>query len=90
MVCPQCGSTNVNTTVNTNFKPKSRSFLWNALVFLILIALTILTGGIFGIFILAWILWMIIRKQKGKIVKSKFVICNNCGASWEVGKSRTF
>jgi DNA-directed RNA polymerase subunit RPC12/RpoP len=70
LACPKCGSTNTSVSVNTYAKSKHRSLLWN--IFMICI-----TAGI-------WIIWMIIRKRKEKIVTQKTAVCNNCAHSWKV------
>lgn len=70
MVCPKCASTNTSVQVNTVVKSKSRSILWNLLMLFI-------TGGL-------WIIWMIIRKKKERIVNIKPCTCQNCGYSWNL------
>lgn len=70
MTCPKCKSENVNVSVNTYTKSQSRSFLWN--LFMIFI-----TGGL-------WIIWMLIRKKKQKVITEKTAVCNSCGHSWRV------
>ena len=37
----------------------------------------IITGGL-------WIIWMLIRKRKEKVVNIKTAICQNCGNSWNI------
>lgn len=70
MVCPKCASTNTTVQVNTVVKSKSRSILWNLLMLFI-------TGGL-------WIIWMIIRKKKERLVTIKTCTCQNCGYSWNL------
>jgi len=70
MICRKCKSENVTVSTNHVVKSQRRSFLWN--LFMICI-----TGGL-------WLLWMLVRKRKEKIVMIKTVVCNNCGASWEI------
>lgn len=70
MNCPKCKGNNVNVSVNTYTVSKSRSFLWN--LFMICI-----TAGL-------WIIWMLIRKKKQKIVTEKTAVCNSCGYSWKI------
>lgn len=70
MVCPKCKRTNVTVNESVYSKSKSRSILWN--LFMILC-----TGGF-------WILWMLIRKKKQKIVHVKMAVCQSCGHSWEL------
>lgn len=66
--CKRCGGTNVMVNMNTYTKTKSRSFLWN--LFMVLI-----TGGL-------WIIWMLVRKKKEKVVHEKIACCQSCGFSW--------
>ena len=70
MVCPKCSSDRINISENVVVKSKSRSFLWN--LFMIFI-----TAGL-------WIIWMLVRKKKEKIIKIKTAICQNCAYSWKV------
>lgn len=70
MVCKKCGSTNVTVSTNHVVRTKSRSFLWN--LFMVCI-----TGGL-------WIIWMLVRKKKEKVVQIKTVTCNECGYSTEI------
>ena len=70
MKCPKCGSENVNVSTSTIIKSQSRSLLWN-------LFMLIITGGL-------WIIWMLIRKRKEKVVNIKTAICQNCGNSWGV------
>lgn len=69
MKCRKCGSTNVKVDYNVYVKSKSRSFLWNLLMICC-------TCGI-------WIVWMLIRKRKEKVVKEKTCICQDCGHTWK-------
>ena len=65
MKCKKCGSSNITYSVNTYTKTKSRSFLWN-------LFMLCFTGGF-------WLLWMLVRKKKEKIINKKVAICQNCG-----------
>jgi len=69
IVCPKCGSDNVTVSVNTYVKSKRRSFLWN--LFMIVV-----TAGF-------WLLWMLIRRRKEKVVTQKTAVCGNCAYSWK-------
>lgn len=70
MVCPKCQCQNVAVQTSTFVKSKSRSFLWNLLLIL-------LTGGF-------WIIWMLIRKKKEKIITETRSTCQECGYSWKI------
>lgn len=70
MVCPKCNSTEVSISENVIVKSKRRSFLWNLLMICI-------TCGI-------WIIWMLVRKKKEKVVHVKMCVCQKCGHSWEI------
>lgn len=70
IVCPRCGSTNTAVSVNTYAKSKHRSLLWNLFVICI-------TSGF-------WLIWMLIRKRKEKIVTQKTAVCNTCTHGWSV------
>lgn len=69
MICKKCGSSNIKVDYNVYVKSKSRSFLWNLLM-------VCCTCGF-------WILWMLIRKKKEKVVKETTCICQNCGYMWK-------
>lgn len=69
MKCPKCKSEHITFSANTVVKTKSRSFLWN--LFMIFI-----TCGF-------WLIWMLIRKRKEKVVTIKTAICQDCGFSWK-------
>lgn len=69
MKCKKCGSTNIKVDYNVYVKSKSRSFLWNLLM-------VCCTCGF-------WILWMLIRKRKEKVVKETTCICQDCGYTWK-------
>lgn len=69
MNCRKCGSSNVTLSVNSYAKSKSRSLLWNLLMIF-------LTGGL-------WIIWMLVRKKKEKVVHEKIYCCQNCGNTWK-------
>ena len=70
LACPKCKSNNVTVSTSTYTKSKRRSFLWN--LFMIII-----TAGI-------WLIWMLIRKRKEKVIHEKTCICQNCGYSWNI------
>lgn len=70
MTCPKCKSENVTVTSNTYVKSKRRSFLWNLLWI-------VCTGGL-------WLLWMLVRKRKEKVVREKVCLCQACGHSWNI------
>lgn len=70
MVCPKCKGENVTISANTYVKSKRRSFLWN--LFMILC-----TGGL-------WLLWMLVRRRKEKVVHEKTALCQSCGCSWKI------
>ncbi len=69
MKCPKCNSENVTLSVNNVVKTKNRSCLWN--LFMICC-----TAGI-------WLIWMLVRKRKEKVVTIKTAVCQDCGYSWE-------
>lgn len=69
MMCNKCGSSNIKVDYNVYVKSKSRSFLWNLLM-------VCCTCGF-------WILWMLIRKKKEKVVREKICICQDCGNIWK-------
>ena len=70
MMCPKCKSENVTVASSTYVQSKRRSFLWNLLWILC-------TGGL-------WLLWMLIRKRKEKVVHEKVCLCQSCGYSWPI------
>ena len=70
MNCKRCGSNNINFSTSTIAKSKNRSFTWNLLMICC-------TGGF-------WLLWMLVRKKKQKLVKITTATCQNCGNSWNV------
>lgn len=70
MVCKKCGSDNVTVTYSEYTKSKNRSLLWNLLM-------TFCTAGI-------WLIWMLVRKRKEKVIKVKKAVCQSCGKSWNV------
>ncbi len=70
MKCKKCGGENVKVDSSTYTVSQNRSFIWNLL-------LTILTGGL-------WLLWMLIRKRKEKVVTTKTAVCQDCGKSWKL------
>lgn len=69
MTCPKCGSNNVSVNTSTYSKSQSRSLIWNLLMIF-------LTAGI-------WIVWMLIRSKKERIIKETTATCQNCGHSWK-------
>lgn len=72
MECKKCGSNNVKIDTSSFAKSKRRSFLWN--LFMIFC-----TGGL-------WLLWMMLRKRKEKIVTQTWATCQDCGNRWEIKK----
>lgn len=77
MICPKCGSENVNITVeqvSAKTKKKGMGCLW----------------GIFrGLLILCTFgLWLLIGRRKGtdktKFKNNTVSICQNCGNKWKV------
>lgn len=70
MRCKKCNSENVSVQTTTYTKTKSRSLLWNLLML-------ILTGGL-------WLIWMLIRKKKEKVINKTYAVCQDCGYKWEV------
>ena len=70
MMCPKCQGQNVSISENIYTKSQSRSLIWNLLMIFI-------TGGL-------WIIWMLIRKKKEKVVKIKSAVCQQCGHSWKL------
>lgn len=70
MICKKCNSNNIKIDNNVYTKSQSRSLLWNLLMICC-------TGGL-------WIIWMLIRKKKEKIVREKICTCQNCGYSWKI------
>lgn len=70
MQCPKCKNENVSISMNTYTKTRSRSFLWNLLM-------VCCTAGL-------WIIWMLVRKKKEKVVHEKMALCQNCGYSWKL------
>lgn len=70
MICPKCKSENVTISDNYVTQSKSRSFLWNLLMICC-------TAGF-------WLVWMLVRRKKEKIVHIKSCVCQNCGKSWEI------
>lgn len=70
MVCNKCGCSNISVAYNTYTQSKSRSFLWNTLMICC-------TCGL-------WLIWMLIRKRKEKVIHEKVCICQNCGNSWKI------
>ena len=70
MRCRRCFKTNVGVQTTTYTKTESRSFLWNLLMVL-------LTGGF-------WILWMLIRKKKERVIRETWATCQSCGHRWKV------
>lgn len=70
MQCKRCNSNNTTITYNSYTKSKSRSFIWNLIMLF-------LTGGL-------WILWMLIRRKKQKVIREKICVCQDCGYSFKV------
>jgi len=57
-------------SVNTYTKTKRRSFLWNLLMIFVTVGL--------------WLIWMLVRRRKEKVISQKMAVCNNCAHSWKV------
>lgn len=70
MMCPKCQSENVTVQSSTYTKSKSRSCLWN------LIMLTCTCG--------IWLIWMLVRKRKEKVMHETVCTCQSCGYSWKI------
>jgi len=70
MKCPKCQSESVTINSSTFTKSQRRSFLWNLLWI-------VCTGGL-------WLIWMLVRKKKEKIVTRNTAVCQSCGHSWTV------
>lgn len=70
MRCRRCGSNNINVNSSTYSVSKRRSFIWNLLMLFF-------TGGL-------WLLWMLVRKQKQRIITNKMAVCQDCSYSWKI------
>lgn len=70
MYCVKCGNSNVTFQTSTYTKSKSRSFIWNLLMLCC-------TGGL-------WLIWMLIRKKKQKVITETWATCQTCGHHWKV------
>lgn len=70
MKCPKCGSEDVTVTTNTVVVSKSRSFIWNLLLII----------GTCGL----WLIWMLVRKRKEKMITETWATCQHCGKRWRV------
>ena len=70
MICNKCESTNISVQTSSYTKTKSRSFLWNLLMI-------ICTGCL-------WLLWMLIRKKKEKVITETWATCQTCGHKWKI------
>lgn len=64
IVCPRCGSNNIQIAVNTYQQKKKRSFLLN-------LFLVVITGGI-------WLIWMLVRSNSVE-KQAKVYVCQSCG-----------
>lgn len=64
IVCPRCGSNNIQISVNTYQQKKKRSFLLN-------LFLVVITGGI-------WLIWMLVRNNSVER-QEKVYVCQKCG-----------
>ena len=62
-------SGNVTVSVSTYVKSKRRSFLWNLMMIVV-------AAGF-------WLIWMLIRRRKEKVVTQKTAVCGNCAYSWK-------
>lgn len=70
MKCEKCGSDKINFTNQTYTQSKRRSCLWNTFMFCI-------TAGL-------WLIWMLVRKKKEKVINNTVAVCQNCGNTWKV------
>lgn len=70
MTCSKCGGNNVTVNESIYTKSKSRSLIWNLLMIFI-------TGGI-------WLIWMLVRHRKEKVMHTKMCVCQSCGYSWKI------
>ena len=70
MICPKCGSKNLIINTSVYSKSKRRSLIWNLLMFM-------LTGGL-------WLIWMLVRRRKEKIVNDTIATCQSCGYSFKI------
>lgn len=77
MVCPQCGSENVNVQAVSITKTKKHGVAWWLLV----------SWWIWIFWLLAFIPMLIIKLVKGKKLETKVhseAVCQNCGNRWKV------
>ncbi len=77
MVCPKCGSENVNVQAVTTVSKKKHGIMWWLLV----------SWWIWIFWLLAFIPMAIIKLLKGKKYVSKThtqAVCQNCGNSWRI------
>lgn len=70
MKCVKCESEKVNIETTSYTRSKKRSFLWNLLMIF-------LTGGL-------WLLWMLVRARKEKVVTETWATCQDCGHRWKI------
>ena len=68
MQCKKCKGTNVTVSANAVAKTKRRSVLIDLIM-------TFITAG-------GWLIWVLIRRRKEKIITVKTALCNSCGHSW--------
>lgn len=69
MVCPKCGSDNIQV-VQGDSRVKNAGCLWAIGRFCLIVC----TVG----------LWLIIGKRKGKIKSETLAVCLNCGRKWKI------
>lgn len=69
MRCPKCESENVKVTAMAYTKSQRRSLLWN-------LFMLIITSGL-------WLIWMLVRRNKERVVTNTMAVCQNCGYTWE-------
>lgn len=70
MVCPKCGSANVNIVMDTAQTIKKSGCLWG-------IGRTILILCTFG-------LWLLVPKRVGHTKSNAIALCQSCGNKWGV------
>lgn len=78
MICPKCGSQNVNIQAVTETKTKKKSLVYWLLGGWIVDLLMFLGLTLF------WLIVKIFRPKKITSKTYKMAICQNCGYSWKV------
>lgn len=77
MICPKCGSNNVNIQIINEIKIKKKGCLWGIITFFIKLILFLFN-------LLLWLISLLIpKKQKVKVKQTKICVCQNCGHSWK-------